>query len=326
MSIPATDKISATFPQKYINTFRNGDQFHNALHTIQSGIDAGKIYNQEFKDAKDWIANGCEHAQHVAANGARGGSRSFGDCRDNIGYAFSMNQAAKLSRELKKLQKRSPEKITSGIVEYVATLDQIDAVWKWLQSVKPIIVKGRKPNVVNKTQEQIEAELTNTGHCAICGRRQKLSGEELRTRTMVHHGYQMSDYNHSGYRVGKCFGTARLPYEVSCEANKEFLVILKRELKEYRASLKAYQNSEADTLMVTEYPTGRLRDAVQVPYAKGTTQYEKERQSRIHEKESRIRQTQSAIKYHEAKVADWKPVKLYDEITDAAEKALARLS
>ena len=141
---------------------------------------------------------------------------------------------------------------------------------------------------------------------------------------MVHHGYQMSDYNHSGYRMGKCFGTADLPYEVSCEANKKFLVALKNTMKDLQAALKAYKASEHATLDVTEYPRS-MREPVQTPYAKGTPQYEKERESRIANVESQIRQTKDLIEFHTARVENWKAAKLYDEITDPAERIADRL-
>src|SRR5271154_2741061 len=180
MTTPATDKITRTFGRAYISAYGSSKSFEAAIQTIANGLQAGKIWNQEFQDAKSRIASGCEHAQHISSDGARtrGSHRSFGDCRDNIGYAFSMNQAAKMSRELKKLGKRTPDVITDGIANYIATLDQIDAIWKWLQSVKPIIVKGRKPNE-NKTEAQIVIELKNTGICAICNHRQKLSEGRL---------------------------------------------------------------------------------------------------------------------------------------------------
>src|SRR5271154_287463 len=164
MAIPATDKITCTFDKKYINdSFGSGVRFEAALHVVAAGIQAGKIWNQEFQLAKGRIASGCEHAQHISSDGARKrGERHF-DCRDQIGYAFGMNQAAKMSRELKKLGKREPEILTAGIAAYIETLDQIDSVWKWLQSVKSIIVKGRKPSVT-KTPEQVELEMENTGH------------------------------------------------------------------------------------------------------------------------------------------------------------------
>lgn len=330
MSIPATDKIIATFDSKYINSnFRQGRQFEDALVTIESGLTAGKMWNQEFQDAKHWISRACEHAQNIAADEARLPSRQhYSDARDQIGYAFSMNQAAKLSRELKKLETKQPGSLTPGMKGYVAALDQIDGLWKWLATAKPILVKGRKPNVTNRTEEEIEAIYSSTGHCPICTRRQKLvPGGAERQRPLVHHGYQMSDYNHAGYRMGKCFGTAKSSYEVSCEANKEFLVILKDTLRNQEAALKSLQASEHATLNVMEYPKNAPRnsDPVAVPYAKGTPQYEKARENEIRSTEGHIRQTKNEIEFHEARVANWKPAKLYNEITDPKEKILARM-
>jgi len=315
MATPATDKITSTFAKKYVSAYTSGHMFVAALKTIEGGIEAGKIYNQEFINAKSWVASGCEHAQHIASDPARGKdrTRSHGDCRDNIGYAFGMNQAAKMSRELKKLTEKSPDTLTVGIAEYIETLDQIDAIWKWLQSVKSIIVKGRKPNV-NKTPAQIAEEMENTGNCAICERRQKLSKDgAVRTRTMVHHGYQMSDYNHSGTRMGQCFGAFKLPYEVSCEANKEFKILLQGELKDLEAYLKALNASKHDTLTVTEYPKG-FRFPEQVPYARGTAKYEQERKSRIYSTENRIDSTKDQIDYQTGRIATWRAERLYDEV------------
>lgn len=315
MAIPATDKIIATFGKKYISAFTSGQMFNAALATIDAALQIGKIYNQEFLSAKRWIADGCEHAQHIAADSARNRKRtaSYGDCRDNIGYAFGMNQAAKMSRDLKKLAKRIPAVLEPGTADYIMTLDQIDAVWKWLQSVKPIIVKGRKPNVETKTPEQIEAEMTNTGMCCICERRQKLERDgDLRTRNLVHHGYQMSEYNHAGQRLGRCFGAFKSPYEVSCEPNKEFKTYREGELTSLRAYLKALKASKHDTLDVTEYPKG-LREPVQTPYARGTEKYERERQSRISRTESEIRMTVDQIAYQTVKIDTWRPAPLYDE-------------
>src|SRR5271154_4715325 len=245
MTTPATDKITRTFGRAYISAYGSSKSFEAAIQTIANGLQAGKIWNQEFIDAKSRIASGCEHAQHIAADGARKrGDRSYGDCRDNIGYAFGRNQAAKRSRDLKKLAKRIPAVLNPGTAEYILTLDQIDTIWKWLQSVKPIIVKGRRPNE-NKTEAQIAIELRNTGMCAICDRRQKLAEDK-----MVMHGYTMSDYNHSGYRVGKCFGVKYSCYELSNEANVAFAPALAAQLKGYKSALKTLKSGTVETLTV----------------------------------------------------------------------------
>jgi len=301
MAIPATDKITCTFDKKYINdSFGSGVRFEAALHVVAAGIQAGKIWNQEFQLAKGRIASGCEHAQHISSGDARKrGERHF-DCRDQIGYAFGMNQAAKMSRELKKLGKREPEILTAGIEYYIATLDQIDAIWKWLQSVKPIIVKGRKPNE-NKTEAQIAADLKNTGICAICNHRQKLNEGRL-----VMHGYEMSDYNHSGYRIGKCFGVKFLCYEFSNEANVAYAPVLAEQLKSYKEALKTLKSGTIETFIVKrDTYVDHKRVEVNVTLLKGSDEFSRELAGRISRTEAFIGYTKSDIVANNAKITGW---------------------
>lgn len=304
MAIPATNKITATFGTPYIReAFRFGDRFAAALRTVEAGLQAGKIWNQEFLAAKSYIADGCEHAQHIASDYARIGRRSYGDCRDKIGSAYSMNQAAKMSRELKKLAKRIPAVLTPSTAEYILTLDQIDAVWKWLQSVKPIIVKGRKPAENPKPED-----ITNTGHCAICEERFKLErhGSIHGARPMVHHGFRISDRmgHYYGHRSGKCFGYGYQPYELSNKANIAYKYFLEQELKDAEEHLVSLKTSFFDTLSVQEYQKG-IAFPVSVSYARGTKQYEDERQHRIWQTESEIRWLNEQIPYQQKRIENW---------------------
>lgn len=306
---PATDKITATFPTpeyaRINNPFKRGARFDAAFVTLSNALAAGKIWNVEFQDSKSVIADGCEHAQKVAANGAHewqpeGGVKYFpiGDVRNEIGYAFGMNQAAKLSRNLKKLKGSD---LTTGIQTYIATLDQIAAINEYLKQFKAIIVKGRRP--VEKTPEQIAEDMANLGTCCICLRAHKLDINQ----TMVHHGYQMSDYNHSGYRIGSCFGVKFMPYEFSCEANKQFLAqVLKPELKGLRNYLAALNASTPATLNVTSHKwEGHKQVAVITAHAKGTPEYEQQRGYEISTTESNISNIKAAIAYHTELVAKW---------------------
>jgi hypothetical protein len=304
MAIPATDKIIATFGSPYIrDTYqRHTDHFTASLRTIEEGIQAGKIWNQEFLAAKSWIAGGCEHAQHISSDAARGEerTRSYGDCRDDIGYAFSMNQAAKMSRNLKKLWRRLPGTFTQGIVGYVEVLDQIDALWKWLQSVKPLIVKGRKP-----PENPTPVDITNTGHCAVCEARFKL--ERHGARKMVHHGFRISDRmgHYYGHRSGKCFGTSYLPYELSNQANIEYKYFLEHELIDAQIYLGGLKASVPETLTVMEYQKG-IANPVPVKYDRGTKKYEDERQHLIWQTESEIRWLNEQIPYQQKRIDTWR--------------------
>jgi len=181
------------------------------------------------------------------------------------------------------------------------TLDQIDAMFKWLKTFKAIIKKGRRPSAEPKA-----ADVTNTGLCAICEQRQKLDHHRLvGSRKLVHHGYQMSEYNHAGRRLGKCFGTNFLPYECSNQANKEYKYFLEQDLKDLETFLADLNASAMQTLPVTEYPKG-LRFPKLVDYARGTEKYEQERKSRIAQTESQIRWTDDQIAYQQVRIDTWR--------------------
>lgn len=315
-TVPKTDLIIATFSKaeyaRLNNPFTRGTRFDAAFVTLSNTLAAGKIWNVEFQDAKSVIADGCEHAQKVSANAAHewqpeGGVKHFptGDVRNEIGYAFGMNQAAKLSRNLKKLKGAD---LTTGIQTYILTLDQIAAINEYLKQFKAIIVKGRKPQV--KTEEQIADEISNIGTCCICGKGQKLDAAQ----GMVHHGYQMSEYNHAGYRMGSCFGVKHLPYEFSCEANKQWLSeCLKPRLKGTQNYLARLNASVPENLIVTTYKwEGHKQVEVKTSVAKGTTEYEQQRQIEIDATEADIRNLNLHIEHHTAKVDNWKLTPLQD--------------
>src|SRR5271166_1702453 len=301
---PATDRITVTFATPYIrHGFTQPDRFDAAVATLDAAKTAGEIYNQEFQNAKGYVSSGCEHAQHIAAEGAHvrdnGGSViHYSDVRDEIGYAFGMNQAAKLSRNLKKLP---AAKMTAGIATYIATLDQISEWFQYLKSLKPIIKKGRKPNV-NKTDAMIAEENYNTGVCAICANRQKLDDASA----MVMHGYQMSEYNHAGYRLGKCFGVAYKPYELSNEANVAFKPVLanyRRDIKKALATLPLLTSVDAKK---DKWEGGR-RTEIDVTYTKeaNPVEFKREIESRENRLTWELETVEADIKINNAKINDW---------------------
>ncbi len=300
---PATDKISVTFSTPYIRSgYTQGDRFALAVATLDAAKIAGEIYNQEFQNAKSYISSGCEHAQHIAAGKCRTDeTRNLpsSDPRHDIGYAFGMNQAAKLSRRLKKLPW---DATTPGIAAYIETLDQINEWFQFLKSMKPIIKKGRKPNV-NKTEAMIAEENFNTGVCAICANRQKLDD----ATTMVMHGYQMSEYNHAGYRVGKCFGVAYKPYELSNEANIAFKPVLANYRSGIKKALATLPKLTSVDAKVDKWESGR-RTEIDVTYTKEANprEFEREIESRNNRLTWELETVEGDIKINNAKINDWK--------------------
>jgi hypothetical protein len=314
MMTPKVDLIIATASSKRDRSREtyNLPRFQNAMVILEAAMKAGKIWNQEFIDAKYYISAACEHAQDVTADAARekrpeGGSKFYGsgDVRNDIGYAFGMNQSAKLSRNLKKLKGSD---FTKEIAAYCDVLDEIAALFMWLKEFKAIIVKGRRP--VEKTPEQIADEIANVGTCCICGKGQKLDAAQ----GMVHHGYEMSEYNHAGYRIGSCFGVKHLPYEFSCEPNKIWIVnVLKPQLKGQQAHLANLKASVPESLTRTtqKYEGGKLVD-VKTSYDRGTTDYEQLREAAIDHTKFQISTLKQHIEHHTALVANWKLKPLAD--------------
>lgn len=306
MGTPATDKIAVTFSTPYIrHGYTQGDRFALAVAQLDAAKTSGEIYNQEFQNAKSYISSGCEHAQHIAAGKARTEKEQIlykilpsSDPRHDIGYAFGMNQAAKLARRLRKLD---PADISLELMDYIVTLEQINEWFQFLKSMKPIIKKGRKPNV-NKTEAMIAEENFNTGVCAICANRQKLDG----SLNMVMHGYQMSDYNHAGYRVGKCFGVGYKPYELSNEANVAFAPVLEGHRNAIAAAIKTLPKLVSVDVQREKWEGGK-RVKYTVTYTKEANPFEFKRE--LTNRESRLEyeldMVKADIKTNNAKIEGW---------------------
>lgn len=277
---------------------RSAQSFSSALACLNSGLEAKKIWNVEVNDAKFTLSNGVNRALDVIIDrwrAERAGSHEYAEWQNDFSSYCSFNQA---SGRIKRLTKNAPHTVV--VCHYIEALQEVASIWNLIQSLKPYIVKGRRPSE-NKTETQIADELSNTGICAICDRRQKLDAGK-----MVHHGYQMSDYNHSGYRMGKCFGTRRSCYELSNEANVAYAPILANQLKSYRQALKTLKSGTVETLTVNrEKYEGMKRVKELVTLKKGTPEFERELASQISQTEDYIRYTLSDIKINDAKITGW---------------------
>jgi hypothetical protein len=124
---------------------------------------------------------------------------------------------------------------------------------------------------------------------------------------MVHHGYQMSDYNHSGYRMGKCFGTGYLCYELSNEANVAFAPYLTSKLKGYKGALKTLKSGTIETFTVQrEKYEGHKRVKYAVTLTKGTLEFDRELANQISQTELFIKYTKSDIVTNDDRIKNWK--------------------
>lgn len=302
MSIPATEKIQATFPIAYTHTFTRVQEFEESLKKLDAALTAGQIWNTEYQDWTYWIKQACEHAQHVASDGVskwdNGNTPTWpeGDPRWDIGYAFQPNQAAPLLKRLKKLPAAA---IVPGIQNYMDVLAEIAGVWTFLQQFKAIIVKGRKPN-----PNHVEPDVTNTGSCSICGKLQKLSAKQ----GMVDHGFQISNGVHYyGQRVGHCFGVGYKPYELSNEGNIAFIQYLETGLKNIEARLVELNAGTVESLpytVRTRKGFGEYNDEHRTA-VKGTPEYDRELKIAIQKGEQHRDTLKSDIKFQTEYAKNW---------------------
>lgn len=276
---------------------RSAQSFETALACLNSGLETKKIWNVEINDAKFTLSNGVDRGlENIMSRWykARPANHQYAEWQNDFSSYCGFNQA---SGRIKRLSKSAPK--TPLVIEYLAALQEVVAIWNLIQALKPYIVKGRRPNE-NKTEAQLAVELKNTGICAICSNRQKLDAGK-----MVHHGYQMSEYNHAGYRVGKCFGTGYLCYELGNEANVAFAPILESYLKDYRKTLRTLQ-SGVDTLVVLRHKyEGGCRVPHNVTLTKGTDEFDRELKNQIEDTKNQIKYTLRDIETNDAKIVGW---------------------
>jgi len=276
---------------------RSGRSFDLALEHLNVGAANGQIWNVEVNDAKFTLSNAVDRALDVIYHKYLGGRGrdNYEEWTNDLSMYCSFNQA---KGRIARLQKNAPK--TAIVAEFIAAYQEVEAIWNLICSLKPITIKGRRPNE-NKTEAQVALELKNTGMCAICDHRQKLDADK-----MVHHGYKMSDYNHSGYRIGKCFGTDHLCYELSNEANIAFKPVLTAQLRGYTSALKTLKSGTVETLTVTrqKYVGSRLED-VRVTLMKGTPEFDTELGYEIERTKRFIGYTKSDIKVNDLKISGW---------------------
>jgi hypothetical protein len=277
-------------------------RFQEQIAVLEAGLAAQKIWNVQVEDAKYVISRSIDDATNSYAEPFYVQKRSSAvtwdsnDPRYDVSCYMNTTSAPKVLRNLEKQHGFG----NPLILEYMEFLREVVEIGKLIKAIKPFVVKGRRP--VEKSEADLIAENFNTGICAICARRQKL---DVATR-MVMHGYQMSDYNHAGYRVGKCFGVEYKPYELSNEANIAFAPVLESHRKGIVAALKTLPSLVSVDVQCQKWENGK-RVGYTKTFTKEANQYEfnqeiANRQSRLEFELSTVKQD---IQINKAKIENW---------------------
>jgi hypothetical protein len=279
-------------------------RFQQELAVLEQGLADKKIWNVQLNDAKYRISHGIDEAAEFYANPfyeQRRNERDNWDSNDprfDISMFMNTTSAPKLLRNLEKKNGYN----NPTILTYMEFLREVVQIGTLIKALKPYVVKGRRP--VEKTEEQLRDETFNTGMCAICARRQKLE----MSLGMVMHGYQMSDYNHAGYRIGKCFGVGYKPYELSNEANVTFAPVLANHRRDIINAIKTYKSGKITEVEVKrdKWEGGkRVEYIVTFTKAENPREFQSEIDTRIARLESEQRMVESDIKTNKAKIDNW---------------------
>lgn len=298
---------SSAFVKRDAHNQRMIQNLHRAVEVFTAAVASKEIYNVEYKDHYQDISRAVEEAfdchshQHIEEFRAE---RQSWDATDPRMYLWYHPSFANVGGALKKLAKKFEGK-DKQVDSFLPILREAVALLELCKSVKPFIKKGRRPNV-NKTEAMIAEENFNTGVCAICANRQKL---EHGAEVLVMHGYQMSDYNHAGYRVGKCFGVGYKPYELSNEANIAFAPVLEDHRRGIANAIKTWKSGKITEVQVTREGkwNGRGYDKIELTFTleANPVEFKQEVEHRIDRLEYELSMVKADIKTNNAKINDW---------------------
>lgn len=286
---------------------RRAAEYVKALAALDAGLEAKSIYNVVLKDAKDtvqrvfdWAAEEAQTPAYYAAH--RKLREETGVYLDTACVYPNVAES-----RLRVFEKHAAD---PAFDLYKAILREHAAIGAVIKALKPYVVKGRVPSENPKP-----VDLTNTGTCGICMRLFKMHGNNQ----LVHHGFQISDGagNYFGYRAGECFGTNYQPFEISPQANIDYVKVIDREIERTQAEIAEVLGERVQKFTATER---RLKaDArgdwdredvrVEVTPADGE-KYVKARLNWLAEAEGNVRGLKVSRGHHQSLIDKWQPKSL----------------
>lgn len=281
-----------------------------AKRAMQKALDERKIWNTDFQDAKASINQAAEAALRPVYEAVltlyhkREVQHVENFDMEPFSMFFSAPSTAKHLRMLKQMGwfpgKTSDDPAYKLVFRYADILDDADNLLDTLKLLKPLIVKGRKP-----AENPKEIDLTNTGICSVCLRRQKLNIN----RDLVAHGYELR----WGARNGICYGAGHKAFELSPEGAEAFLGVLRGTLRSYERYLGELQAREPNTMSWEERKRigfGQY-ETIEHEEPKGTEKYERLIEKAIDKTESDLVALKLDIEVIINRIQNWelKPLK-----------------
>jgi hypothetical protein len=306
-----TPLIDAAYQEKEKHSAYYFQKFGETKILLETCVAEKHIWNVEFEEAKHFFSSVCEASMDTVKDAHRKtiptANYAQFENEHEVGYMFSPHLAGSYVKKINGWLKRKKITDNTQLQNLLALFGEVAALYAQLNSTKPYIEKGRKPN-----PNAIQPDLSHTGHCGIC---QAHSGITHVTKLgqgnkLVDHGFQISTGwgHYLGFRNGHCFGVGYQPLELSCEANQDFLTSLRNQLKTSEKRLAELKTGTA-TIPVQERVPGSSRP-VQVWVGPSDARYAKELPFAITNTEDNIRHINSAIVDQESIIKNWKATPL----------------
>jgi hypothetical protein len=295
-----TPLINAAYQEKERRSAYYFQKFGEMKELLDKSVVQKHIWNVEFEEVKHFFSSVCEGAMEVVKNDYH---KTFPtieyhqlEFEHEVGYMFSPHLAGSYIRKIEGWLRRKRIIDNPQLQQLLSTFGEVASLYAQLNSVKPFIEKGRKPN-----PDAVEPDLSHTGTCAICNRTIKLGPGNV----MVDHGFQISSGfgNYFGMRQGHCFGVKYQPAELSCKANENFLIYLEQLLKGYETRLAELQTGTAK-LAIHEKQTG-IKRPVLIWIDPSDSRYVRELMYAVSQVESDIKHAKRDIETQEMIIKNW---------------------
>lgn len=320
------------------------DRGQKALDVLFDGLEAGELYNVDYKEACYVLGGEFERTTNVPIKDLETRSPVWFVARhvsESLGMVTSINR---LIRDHEKwLKNPTVSRYDLDVVQEVpdaaliVVQDVLEVLKSWKvyvdlrKTLKPMIVKGRKPTP--KKALDPNAPMQTKGTCPACFRPMVVKDDRV-----VRHGWKESGWRRVGeygnvYHSTPCFCTNYKPFEVSPEGTRAYL---DRVLKPFEASetkylvdlearpemLQAVLKADPVTCIPFKPPEGQNRRTWPGKLVKVYRDAEDKDESRLYETwlksrvnavEAQLKAVRAEIAQKEKAVAEWKPGKLWEE-------------
>ncbi len=261
--------------------------FEELNEKLDACIEAGVIFNVDFKD---WTSYGAHRMLYDAIGEVRAQYTHAGKWEDLSREELDLIDS--LSDSIVQFPTKKTQKMLDGMIYVGPAAAVTDLIRKFkpmadkFRTLKPMIVKGRKPSTEPRKTE--ERTLENTGTCPVCGKNVKMDANGK----MVAHGFTIR----YGFQEGNCFGVGYKPVEVSPEGMIAYVEMLRR-VRTLRTELKAKLENERPALMTNQRPPQKIVD--------GDSGYQHILNNRVNEIEGELRFIEKSIEMFTGRIENW---------------------